>query len=233
MSFLLKFITDCFTGGHDGPVALLDEKRPMLADIKVEPELSSPAKTPSSLSNDVLLADTVVQIMVQADMGGKDLQDKLNFIAGDFGWSQEVAICLLSILELELLDTKKLSPMMRDCRNRAYEAASEIDGFDIKEPAYRTLVALGVLVIAAPAMANALGFIEFGSVPGSYAEAWQSRYAAQVPRGSIFAFFLLASLGWQQIDPTVAVFSVCPAVYPQVDQRSFVPTMEAKPLITL
>lgn len=69
-----------------------------------------------------------------------------------------------------------------------------------------TVIALGVLVMIAPLVLEALGFAELGPIPGefdrtmsfhnvklistlgSFAATWQARYAGYVPKGSLFSF---------------------------------------------
>ncbi|KAF2689528.1 hypothetical protein K458DRAFT_427671 [Lentithecium fluviatile CBS 122367] len=51
------------------------------------------------------------------------------------------------------------------------------------------VIALGVLILIEPWAIEALGFGELGPIEGTFAAAWQSRYAGYVPKGSLFSFF--------------------------------------------
>ena len=152
------------------------------------------------------IADDIVQTIANAEKGGKDLQNKINDIVGEYGWKERVAEWVLVKLEKVLREAQKLSPALKEAYDKACDEAKSIEGFVQEHPVFCTVIALGVLVLIAPAAVELLGFGELGPIEGtslpngqtldrpdpslgSFAAAWQSRYAGYVPKGSLFSFF--------------------------------------------
>lgn len=159
------------------------------------------------------VAEQVVQAIISAEKGGPVFQQRLNNIVGECGWTERVAEWVLVKLETVLREASKLSPVLRDAYDKACEAAKATRGFVMEHPVFCTLIALGVLVVIAPWAVEALGFGELGPVEGmvpganegpsdagylgTFAAAWQARYAGYVPKGSLFSFFQRLGMTWR------------------------------------
>ncbi|KAF6831264.1 hypothetical protein CPLU01_06821, partial [Colletotrichum plurivorum] len=79
--------------------------------------------------------------------------------------------------------------------NRSVALTCEV--FDEKKHAeIVTVVALGMLVVVAPWVVEALGFGPVGPNPGTWAGKWQDRYSEYVPKGSLFTFFKRLDMEW-------------------------------------
>ena len=89
---------------------------------------------------------------------------------------------------------------MIDAYDSATDAADRLFQFAKDHPVASagllTIVAVGVLVILAPAVVEALGFAELGPLEGSFAAWWESTYAGFVPKGSLFSFLQRLGMTW-------------------------------------
>ena len=74
----------------------------------------------------------------------------------------------------------KLGAAVRDAYHKAWQTANEIAGFVIQHPVKCTVIALGVLVIIAPWVIEALGFAELGPVEGVYTERRKAELRAML-----------------------------------------------------
>jgi hypothetical protein len=200
MAFFMQAVLNCLTGASPANETYPDEKRACL-------QYQDP-RTAESIADHIILAITT------AEKGGKNLEKKLSDIVGEYGWKEKVAEWVLVKLELVLREAQKLSPALKEAYDQAWETAKGIEGFVQEHPVFCTVIALGVLVLIAPWAVEALGFGELGpiegtsfasslsllvstnSYPGSFAAAWQSRYAGLVPKGSLFSFFQRLGMTW-------------------------------------
>jgi hypothetical protein len=190
-----------YTGhSHDQDHSYADEKTRLL---------STPTVRPTSE-----IALDVVNVLLQAPRPGVPLRVELDSIVGAYGWTQRLAECILARLSSALQSAhENLGPAVREAYHRAWEAAKGIEGFVIEHPVFVTAVALGVLVIIAPWVLEALGFAALGptegmfkpccygdavadDIAGSFAALWQTRYAGLVPKGSLFSFFQRLGMVW-------------------------------------
>jgi ElaB/YqjD/DUF883 family membrane-anchored ribosome-binding protein len=115
-----------------------------------------------------LIADDVVDTLMRTNISGAALQMQLDSIVGTYGWTEKVANWILEKLSRLLEEGhEKLGPTIRDAYQKAFEAATRIEGFVIEHPVFCTVVALGVLVLISPWVLEALGFAELGPVAGT------------------------------------------------------------------
>ena len=88
------------------------------------------------------------------------------------GWSEYFATKILSTLEVALKAGSEMNAALKEAYNQACEAAKSIEGFAEEHPVatavFCTVIALGVLVILAPYVLEALGFAELGPVEGRF-----------------------------------------------------------------
>ncbi|OAK98495.1 hypothetical protein IQ06DRAFT_295805 [Phaeosphaeriaceae sp. SRC1lsM3a] len=184
----LQAILACF-GCTDSPrkspplASYHDEKQALLASYQALP-------VPQ-------VADNVVATVLSTKLTGPALHMQLNRIVGATGWTEKLANWILEKLSAALQQSHdNLGPTIRDAYHKACEVANGIEGFVVEHPVFCTVIALGVLMIIAPWVLEALGFAELGPVEGTFASWWQSTYAGIVPKGSLFSFFQRLGMVW-------------------------------------
>ncbi|KAF9698082.1 hypothetical protein EKO04_003800 [Ascochyta lentis] len=143
------------------------------------------------------IAENVVSTILRAEKAGAGLRAELDIVVGPFGWKEYLAEKVLEKLGAALQGAHdKLGPAVCDAYHKAWDIANDIEGFVIQHPVMCTIIALGVLVVIAPWVIEALGFAELGPVEGSFASWWQSTYGGLVPKGSLFSFFQRLGMVW-------------------------------------
>ncbi|KAI8934627.1 hypothetical protein NX059_008320 [Plenodomus lindquistii] len=143
------------------------------------------------------VTDDVVTTLLTTSLTGSALRMKLDSIVGARGWKQNVAKLVLEKLTRALNDAhEKLGPAVHNAYGKAWEVAKDIPGFIISHPVMCSIIALGVLVLLAPWVLEALGFAELGPVQGSFAAVWESTYGGLIPKGSLFSFFQRLGMVW-------------------------------------
>lgn len=120
----------------------------------------------SRIANEI--ADEVIQALLRAEKGGEHLRRTLDNIVGASGWTEKIAEWTLAKLEQALKETSKLGPALKLAYDKTLETAYAIEGFVKEHPVFCTVIALGVLVILAPWVIEALGFGVLGPVEGTY-----------------------------------------------------------------
>jgi hypothetical protein len=156
MATLFHALLTCLTGAEPdtSPTPISNEKQTLL--------------TPHEPRTAEQVGSQVVQAILSAEKGGPSLTRTLNNIVGEYGWTERVASWVLAKLERALNDTAKLQGPLKEAYDRACEAALAVNGFVQEHPVFCTVVALGVLVIIAPWVIEALGFAELGPVEGMF-----------------------------------------------------------------
>ncbi|KAF3008601.1 hypothetical protein E8E13_007782 [Curvularia kusanoi] len=183
MAALLAAIIECMVGAPQEDYLDLDEKQAIALN-----QASHPLDE---------IANDVVNTILRAEKTGAGLKAELNSIVGSYGWKEYLAEKILDKLGAALQGAHdKLGPAIRDAYHKAWTAANEIEGFVIQHPVMCSIIALGVLVVIAPWVIEALGFAELGPVEGSFAAWWQSTYEGLVPKGSLFSFFQRLGMVW-------------------------------------
>lgn len=157
MSSLITAIVDCIKGTAADDQVYPQEKQPHTHVFHMRPL--------DEVANDV------VNTILRAEKAGTRLKAELDSIVGPYGWKEYLAEKVLEKLGAALQEAHdKLGPAIRDAYNEAWNVANEIEGFVIKHPVMCTIIALGVLVVIAPWVIEALGFAELGPVEGTYTE---------------------------------------------------------------
>lgn len=108
----------------------------------------------------------IVDILLNAEKSGKNLQKRLDGVVAQSTWTERLAKAVLNGLVRAIEAGEKAATAMADALRRAKDAAVD---FACEHPAYTTLLALGVLVILAPWVIEALGFGELGPIEGNCA----------------------------------------------------------------
>lgn len=152
MSSLIKSIASCLTGRDLGESHVFTEKEALL---------SHNPRTAEEIATDV------VQAILNAEKGAKELSKTLDNIVGEYGWTEKIAEWTLAKLQQALQEVSKLGPVLKDAYDKTCEVAKDIEGFVKEHPVFCTVIALGVLVVIAPWVIEALGFGELGPIEGT------------------------------------------------------------------
>ncbi|KAL5405789.1 hypothetical protein PMIN04_012235 [Paraphaeosphaeria minitans] len=181
MAALIEAIITCLTGSEPRATTY-HEKEPLVDPC--QPRTAEEA------------ASRVVHALLQADKAGPDLKRTLDGIVGSYGWTEKIAERVLVQLHVALREAEKLQGPVKEAYDKACSAALAVEGFVKEHPVFFTVIALGVIITIAPWVLEALGFAELGPLEGSFAAAWQARYAGFVPKGSLFSFFQRLGMVW-------------------------------------
>ncbi|RYP80942.1 hypothetical protein DL769_002220 [Monosporascus sp. CRB-8-3] len=127
-----------------------------------------PSSSPRMRSPEAIVAE-VISILRSAEKGGSDLAQQVD--VGTEGWTEWIAEKILAGIETIIKEGKeKMGPAMVEAYDRAYGAADNLFRFAHDHPVATagllTIVAVGLLVILAPTIVEALGFAELGPVEG-------------------------------------------------------------------
>lgn len=186
MSLLIQSILECLTGRCPSEKVRVDN---MVNNKKYQLDLKeNKARTAQDLATEI------INTLYSAEKKGRDLEQALNDIVTEYGWTENLGVAILNALESAIKAGTAMSQVMKDAFDKATEAAI---GFARDHPVYCTIIALGILVLLVPWVIEAIGFAELGPVQGSYAAAWQSRYLGYVPKGSLFSFFQRLGMVWK------------------------------------
>lgn len=114
----------------------------------------------------------VVSILRSAEKEGVELAKKVGDTVGAEGWTEWIAEGILNGIKA-ILDEgpEKMGNAMKVAYDRASEAADALFQFTKDHPiataGLLTIIAVGILVILAPAVVEALGFAELGPIEGT------------------------------------------------------------------
>lgn len=111
--------------------------------------------------------------MHTAEKHGVRLTRQLEDTVGTEGWTEWISEHVLAGLEAVLKDGReKMGPAIGQAFDSASEAAEKVFQFAKDHPVATagllTILAVGVLVVLAPVVVEALGFAELGPVEGTY-----------------------------------------------------------------
>jgi len=157
-------------------------------------EKADPNHTDKDRRTTQAVATDVLNVLRDAEKNGRDLKRAFQNIVGEYGSTEKVATAILSGVEKILKNGAPMAQAMKDAFQRATNAA---EAFAREHPVYCTVIALGILVILAPWVIEALGFGELGPIEGTFAALWQAKYAGYVPKGSLFSFFQRLGMIWK------------------------------------
>ena len=139
-------------------------------DEKPKPNLL-PVSSSSRRSAEVVVAD-VVSILRSAEKEGAALRQKVGDTVGVEGWTEWIAERILDGIKTILEESPEtMGNAMKVAYSRASEAADALFQFPKDHPiataGILTIVAVGILVMLAPAVVEALGFAELGPMEGT------------------------------------------------------------------
>ena len=123
----------------------------------------SPKQTKPGSRNTQALAADILSLLSTAEYNDKHLEESLQDIVRETGWYEDLAAAVLNGLETIVRAGAPVAGAMTDAVDKATTAAIE---FAKEHPVFCTIVALGVLVLLAPWVIEALGFGELGPIEG-------------------------------------------------------------------
>ncbi len=154
MSLLIKAITECLLGQPDHASTTTTTTSDEKSKIAISQRMSHTASE---------IATDIVHALYIAEKPGRKLKCTLNDIVSECGWTEHLATAILEKLEAALKTAAQMGQVMKEAFNKATEEAY---GFAGKHPVYATIIALGILVVLAPWVIEALGFGEIGPIEG-------------------------------------------------------------------
>lgn len=159
---LIHALTSCLTG-RTVETKTGDAPRPSeKAHLMMGPaEPSYYDEKPGPSDDDI--ASSIVSILLSAEKPGAELQARLNDTVHPYGWTENIAKAILRGLVDVIMKGAAMNQAMNDACNKAVNEAVE---FAKEHPVYCTIIALGVLVVLAPWVIEALGFGELGPIEG-------------------------------------------------------------------
>jgi hypothetical protein len=170
--------------------------------ISGKPRPHQPPISDSSRRSAETIVVDVISILRSAEKDGVELAKRVDDTVGAEGWTEWIAKGVLNGIKAILEEgPEKMGSAMKVAYDRASEAVDALFSFTKDHPEVMagmlTIIAVGILVILAPAFVEALGFAELGPVEGSFAAWWQSTYAGYIPKGSLFSFFQRLGMLWR------------------------------------
>jgi hypothetical protein len=151
-----------------------------------EPLPPADPRSPESIASDILTK------ILNADTP-ESLNKQLSEVISTDGWSDAIAAALLHGLENAIKTGAEMAQAAADAVAQSKDAAIS---FAKDHPVYATLLALGVLALLTPWALEILGFGELGPIEGSFAAAWQRRWAGYVPKKALFGYFQRLGMKW-------------------------------------
>ncbi|GKT44821.1 uncharacterized protein ColSpa_05002 [Colletotrichum spaethianum] len=131
-------------------------------------------------------ASEFIDVLRTAEKDGKDLERRLKNIVTINSWTEELAKYILQGVEALVQHRDTIGQVVREAMDKATDAAESSFEFAKDHPVFVTIIALGILVIIAPWVLEALGFGEPGPVAG------------YVPKRSLFSFFQRLGMVWNE-----------------------------------
>jgi hypothetical protein len=161
-------------------------------------------------------AQSFVNTLFAAEKNGPELHQALNDIIQTASLKQYFARVVFETLQKAIETARPMGLALGETYKKVCHEIDGIEGFVKDHPIMCAVIAIGILVVLAPWVIEALGFVEGGILEGewtssgqsmscdefdtmltletgSFAASWQSRYAGFVPKGSLFS--LLQRLG--------------------------------------
>lgn len=117
------------------------------------------------------ISDAVVELLRTAEKDGPTLKRQISDAVGDQGWTESIARAIVAGLEALVKQGRAtIGSVLTEFIHKAEDATNSVFDFPDEHPyltaGFATIVAIGVLVLVAPWVVEALGFAELGPVTG-------------------------------------------------------------------
>ncbi|ETS81176.1 hypothetical protein PFICI_06178 [Pestalotiopsis fici W106-1] len=185
----------------DGAVSTRNETFSAYTVICDKPRPTKPPRISDSNAAQRDIINNAIEILRDAEKYGTELEAQLNDLVVSTSWTEWIAENILAGIKAALRDGReKMGQAMTIAYDEAAKAADELFEFAGDHPVLTagliTIIAVGILVILAPMIVEALGFAELGPVEGSFAALWESTYSGFIPKGSLFSFLQRLGMVW-------------------------------------
>lgn len=117
-----------------------------------------------------------IDILRTSAKGGKGLERRLKNVVSVNSWTEELAKYILQGVEALVQHRETVGQFVREAMDKSTDSAESIFNIAKDHPILVTIVAIGVLVIIAPWVLEALGFGELGPVAGEFQLTLNYRY---------------------------------------------------------
>lgn len=212
---LFQAIHSCLTGQYSDSES--DSDSPFTSNTEKSP--SNSHRTNAQQEENAAAAaaaSSILHTLTTSEKSGSDLSQHLQDLVRDCGWTESLAKLVLDGLVKFLKSGAAMGAAIKEAFDKASAAAED---FVQRHPVYAAaivvVVAIGILVLLAPWVVEALGFGELGplagefflgwwgrllhaadmSVVGSWAAAWQAELG-DVEANSFFAFLQRLGMVW-------------------------------------
>jgi hypothetical protein len=155
MSFLFQAVVECLTSKASTDIVKVDNV------VNDKNHLEFKEDKVGRTAQDV--ATEVINTLYSAEKKGRDLEQAINNIVTEYGWTESIGIAILNALENALKNGTAMGQVMKEAFDKATDAAIS---FVRDHPVYCTIIALGILVVLAPWVLEAVGFGELGPIEG-------------------------------------------------------------------
>lgn len=167
MSFIAAII-ECLTGSSTPATVYTYHPVATATDIK-KPLQYQPSTQPEDEQE---MAAKIIEILRTAEKSGEALKLHLQSAVDTQGWTDGIVQSILNgVIDILQQGREKIGPAMAEALERAEDAANECFEFAKDNPklvaaGLLTIIVIGVLVIMAPWVVEALGFAELGPLEG-------------------------------------------------------------------
>lgn len=160
----------CICGSDDDNFRNDVGSAPFVLGRKPRPH-QSPLSDSSRRSAETIV-DDVISILRSAEKDGVELAKRVDDSVGAKGWTEWIAEGVLNGIKAILEEgQEKMGSALKVAYDRASEAADASFQFTKDHPEVMsgmlTIIAVGILVLLAPAFVEALGFAELGPIEGT------------------------------------------------------------------
>ena len=125
-----------------------------------------PPGTKSISPNTDAAAADFITTLYTADKDGDELRHSLHNIISANSWSSNFAQAVFTALQKALETAKPMNEGLKRVYDRVVLVVDGIEGFVKEHPILCAVIALGILVVVAPWVIEALGFVEGGILEG-------------------------------------------------------------------
>jgi hypothetical protein len=138
-----------------------------------EPNLT---KVDEKISLDISIEEMVnnfLNVLFAAEKSGRDLEEKLKRTVQDTSWNSYMAEAIIHAFEEALKKGKAMNEVIKDAFDKSYAEAFALfhEAYDFSrdhplEAIFTTIVVIGILVLLAPWVLEAVGFGTLGPIEG-------------------------------------------------------------------
>ena len=111
-------------------------------------------------------ANSLVDTVFLAEKNGIELRQTLEEIIRTNSWRQNFAKAVFEAMQAAIESARPMGEALREIHEKVAHVVAGVEGFVKEHPVVCALIALGILVLLAPWVIEALGFAEGGILEG-------------------------------------------------------------------